>query len=516
MPRSAARLFVLLLTAATLCAGVAGAAEPRSGLRAGAAAVDVTPPLGTPIVGNWDSRPAQRVHDPIMVRALVLADDGPESDGLKNDGTRLALVICDNVGIPREVFDAAKARLAAADFGLPPERVLCASTHTHTSVSARNGADKVAYDPDLNEYQTVLADGIVAAVAQSVDQLEPAEIAWGSVRAPDHLFNRRWFVSDESLLANPFGGVDQVRMNPPRGSGALVEQAGPVDPEVSFLSVRSRPSPQADGSPSRPIALLANYSLHYVGGVNEGDLSADYFGAFARRIAARLDAERLSPRFVGMLSNGTSGDVNAIDFTARKPDDPPYSAMERVADDLAAKIAAAHDGLAFHADPPLGSAQREIKLKIRKPTPEQLTHFDAVEAREAAGEEPAHRHERAYARRGRSLAKQADEVAILLQAHRIGDVGIATVPFETFTETGLELKETVPADTALTRAFTIELANGSYGYLPTPEQHALGGYETWLGTNSVEVNATRKIVSNLREMFVELAPPGAPTAAGPQ
>ncbi len=31
----------------------------------------------------------------------------------------------------------------------------------------------------------------------------------------------------------------------------------------------------------------------------------------------------------------------------------------------------------------------------------------------------------------------------------------------------------------------IGLANGRHGYLPTPEQHALGGYEMWLGTNVV-------------------------------
>ncbi|NLY02563.1 MAG: hypothetical protein GXY83_41320, partial [Rhodopirellula sp.] len=53
-------------------------------------------------------------------------------------------------------------------------------------------------------------------------------------------------------------------------------------------------------------------------------------------------------------------------------------------------------------------------------------------------------------------------------------------------------------------SFTIELANGGYGYLPTPEQHKLGGYETWLGTNKVEVQASTKIVNALLEMFAEL------------
>ena len=93
-----------------------------------------------------------------------------------------------------------------------------------------------------------------------------------------------------------------------------------------------------------------------------------------------------------------------------------------------------------------------------------------------------------------------DEVQIPLMALRIGELGIAAIPFEVFTEIGLEIKEKCP----LERAFTIELANGSYGYLPTPEQHELGGYETWLGTNYVEKEASRKIVQELLEMFESL------------
>ena len=64
----------------------------------------------------------------------------------------------------------------------------------------------------------------------------------------------------------------------------------------------------------------------------------------------------------------------------------------------------------------------------------------------------------------------------------------------------MELKARSP----LKPSFTIELANGGYGYLPTAEQHKLGGYETWLGTNKVEVQASTKIVNALLEMFWEL------------
>ncbi len=50
----------------------------------------------------------------------------------------------------------------------------------------------------------------------------------------------------------------------------------------------------------------------------------------------------------------------------------------------------------------------------------------------------------------------------------------------------------------------MSLANGGYGYLPTPEQHQFGGYETWLTTNKVHDDASVNLVDNLLEMLDEV------------
>jgi hypothetical protein len=50
----------------------------------------------------------------------------------------------------------------------------------------------------------------------------------------------------------------------------------------------------------------------------------------------------------------------------------------------------------------------------------------------------------------------------------------------------------------------ISLANGSHGYLPTPEQRELGGYETWIGVNKVQLDASMRMVDALVEMLGEL------------
>ncbi len=240
----------------------------------------------------------------------------------------------------------------------------------------------------------------------------------------------------------------------------------------------------------RPLALLANYSLHYVGPGAGNVISADYFGVFADRIQELLGADRLDPPFVGILSNGASGDINNINWL--KKDErrwAPYERMRYVADLLARRVHEAMQHLTYHDWVELGAATIHLPLKTRKPTTEQIEYAKQILAKPADAPK-YHVHERTYAERVLNLVDQPDEVHVPLQAIRVGDVGICAIPFEVFVEIGLELKQKSP----LRPTFTISHANGHYGYLPTPQQHAWGGYETWLGTNFVEIEASEKIV----------------------
>ena len=463
-----------------LWAGDACAGETKSVFRAGAATSNITPPLGTEIVGGFRPFPAEHVHDELHVRCLAL-DDGE---------TQLAFAICDNVGIAREVFDAAR-ELVVAETGLPSGHLLMSSTHTHSGPPAR-GRCKVISERDLNEYQQFVVRRIADGVRRALHNLEPARIGWGRTGAPEEVFNRRWRLTDPEQRKNPFGGVDEVRMNPPRAAGSLVRPAGQTDPEISFLTVQS-----SDG---RPLALLANYSLHYVGGVGRGEISADYFAIFADRIGELLGATGQDPPFVGIMTNGTSGDVNNINFRVSGERLPPYQKMRQVADLVAERVRAAHAEVVFHDHVTLAAAHQELPLAVRKPTSEQLAWARETLAKSDDG--PRHHSlERIYAQRVLDLEPAPVEVSVLLQAVRIGDVGVTAIPFEVFAETGLSLKERSP----LSATFNISLANGSFGYLPTPGQHALGGYETWLGTNFVEFEASEKIEAALLELLAGLS-----------
>jgi len=89
-----------------------------------------------------------------------------------------------------------------------------------------------------------------------------------------------------------------------------------------------------------------------------------------------------------------------------------------------------------------------------------------------------------------------------LQAIRIGDIAIGAIPCEVFAETGLAIKKQSPAR----HTFVIELANGYHGYLPTPRQHELGGYETWPARSSrLEVAASDKIQAEMLRLLGRVA-----------
>ncbi len=449
-------------------------------LRAGAATSNITPPLGMEIVGNFAPRPiASHVNDELHARCLVL-DDGK---------TKLVFVVADTISLAREVWDEAKRQIEAAT-GIPAANLMFSGTHTHSSVSALTNEGT-----SLLNYRQLLVSRVVDVVRRALNHLEPARVAWGTGQLPQHVFNRRFLLKDGGTEVNPFGERDRAVMNPGGALRArLLEPAGPVNPEVYCLSVQA-----TDG---RQIALMANYWLHYVGGVPREHLSADYFGEFCRLVEEALGHGGGHPPCVGLLANGPCGDVNSTD---RGPGAPavnyePYEKIKLVAGNLADEVLRVHGTLEHRDGLELKAAAAELELAVRRPTEEMVERARQVLARPKDAD-PVHRHEVAYANRTLSAhnAKE-DTVSTVMQAFRIGGLGIAAIPFEVFTETGLEIKERSPFEDT----FTIELANGSNGYLPTPAQHELGGYETWLGTCRVEREASVKITEKILELLEQV------------
>ncbi len=464
-------LFLCVFQIATLNLSAQSAA-----LRAGAAAVDITPthfPMNMP--GGFSANMAEKAHDPFHSRALVL-DDGQ---------TTLAMVVVDNLGAGPDVLNEAKA-LAAAKTGMSVDKMLISSTHTHSGPSLNTRSEAAA------KYYKQFVEGVAGSIIQAHAALKSAAVGAAAHPLPDEVFNRRWYLKPGKMPLNPFGRMDTVKMNPGTSPDVLDRPAGPTDPDITILSVQDAKRKQ--------IAVFANYSLHYVGGAPGGQMSADYFGEFARLMPSRVRGDE---NFVAMMSNGTSGDINNIPFGATRPPREPFEQIRLVAAKAADTAWLAHRKIDKHrGDVRLGMVQREITLKYRRPSAQDLAEAKAVLAvKDKDAIEKLPRLAQNYAHSVVSAAGRPEEtLTVKIQAIRVGDFAVCGIPFETFVEIGLDLKKRSP----FPQTMVIGLANGRHGYLPTLEQHKLGGYETWLGTNSVQEDTSVILTNNLLEMLAEL------------
>lgn len=470
--------FALLSLVAGLIASnaAAGAEAEKRQFRAGAATSNITPPLGASINGGFQDRKATYIHDELHARCLAL-DDG---------ATKLVLVIADSCLIQRSIFDEAKQLVHEAT-GLPMENMLMSATHSHSCGTLTAVGQS---DPDP-AYQRFVSRRIADGVRRALNNLAPARIGWGYGEVPQHVFNRRWHLKPGAMPMNPFGKNDDlVKTNPGVANPNLDRPAGPTDPQVWFISAQT-----PDG---KPIALYANYSLHYVGGVPAGHISADYYGAFSNRIGELLGADHQEPPFVGMMSNGSSGDINNINFRGGQTKQPPYGQIRLVANDVAQEVARVYKTLKHQEWVPLAVAQKDLKLALRLPTEAEIeaAHEVMKQSKSYPRMETA---EQVYARETVKLGEFPAEVSAPIQVLKIGTLRVTAIPAETFVEIGLELKQKYP------ETFNVSLANAYHGYLPTPEQHRLGGYETWRARSScLEVDASTKIVAGLEELFSRL------------
>jgi len=445
--------------------------------KAGAAIVDVTPPTFPVLVnGGMLSRTADKVKTKLNARAIVL-DDGQE---------RLAILVVDSCMMPRPLLDDAK-QLASQRTKVRAERILIAATHTHSAPSCLaclgTNADP-NYVPFLREK---LAQAVVAAEAN----LESARVGWAVGNAAEYTALRRWIRRPDRIAQDPFGNKTvRANMHAGRNWDDVTGESGPEDPDLSLISLQA-----TDG---RPIAVLANFSMHYFG---DQALSADYFGLFSEGLKAHLaeSSDKEHPPFVGMMSHGCSGDIWRRDYKKPISSGEEDHTIEGYTEELLKIALNAYDTIEYleHAD--IAMAEARLHLQYRVPDQQRLEWAHRVV--EAMGDRQPKNTTEVYARE-QIVLHERQSTEIVVQALRIGDIALATTPTETYALTGLKLKLQSP----LRKTMVLDLANGGDGYIPPPEQHLLGGYNTWAARSAgLEVQAEPKITEAILQLLEKVA-----------
>ncbi len=423
-------------------------------LQAGAAKVNITPPLGTRINGDFITHFANYIHDDLFARALVL----------KTEDQVIAFVIVDTCIIPQSFADETRKLISTAT-GIPAGSILIASTHTHAAGSL---TDVHLGSIDM-DYTRGLPARLVAAVSEAVASLQPATVGFSSIEVPEHVVCRRYYMKEGYAYINPVtGSPDKVKTNPIGAESYIDKRVASPNKGLSYLAVRSLSGEW--------ISILANYSLHYVGDWENGTISADYFGVFASYLENELAP---GGKMVAMMTNGTSGDVNIWDFLqpGRYPAEL-FAKSKMIGEDLGRRLISSMDTIRWESFPVLKSTFSEVPLKVEKPGEAQLKEAARIVAEanyETITPDTPDDIRKLYAREQLLVERFPDTISCPVQAFRIGDILVGALAGEFFAETGLLLKETFDGKPY----FTISMANGNIGYVPPKDQLPLGGYETW-------------------------------------
>jgi hypothetical protein len=155
-----------------------------------------------------------------------------------------------------------------------------------------------------------------------------------------------------------------------------------------------------------------------------------------------------------------------------------------------------------HADAPLVHRVVSLELPVR-----QVTQAEALAAKAKlaeAGSDPAAQMIRGWQQKvvDRFEQQKPDDVyRTTIHVVRLGDVAIATNPFELYTDYGIQMKARSPA----LQTFVIQLA-GPGTYLPSERGVAGGAYGAVIQSNTVGPAAGRVLVERTLETLGQLWP----------
>lgn len=442
-------------------------------LYANASQIDITPPLGTVINGEFTCRYANAIADPLYAKAIYL----------RQGRVKLLLIVVDICVMKREFLDPIKAEIERQT-GMPIANQLISSTHAHSTGSV---ADLLLAHADLG-YRKLLSERLLDLATLVVEDPKPVKIAFGRVSKPEHVTCRRYHMKNSYQANNPVSGLtDRVKTNPFGAEENIVERNSEPDGELCYLGIQTISGTW--------IALLANYGLHYVGDCPRNTISADYFGYFAKAVGQLLGTADA----VIAMTNGTSGEVNIWDFIDgnRYPKED-HAKSKFIADDLASAVVESLKVADWELDPELHCATLDLILSKRLISSELLERANKIVKStdyEQLSYSDEDLYEKVYAREQLLLEDHPDSVQFPIQSIRIGKTQIGALGGEFFAATGLSLKSIFP------QYFTITMANDYVGYVPPAHEFEKGGYETWRARSSF---LTEQAEAQIKQSLIEL------------
>ena len=429
-------------------------------LLAGFSRLDVTPPLGIPIVGYYKPRFAEGVLDELEVNALALAVEEK----------KVVLLSVDNCGFSESVANSYREHICEVT-GLPADCVFLHATHTHTGPSTCPTYDKdlvllAEYEnhPLLPEYFYYLRRKLADAAVLALKDLKPAKMGWAVGNAPKVAFVRRFRMKD-----------GKVRTNPGVGNPDILHPIGDIDDRVNVIRF------DREGADT---IVMANMGCHpdVVGG---NKISADWPAMFRRRLEKSLDNVK------AIFFNGAQGDINHVNVNAKDGDfndtfhdfddvDRGYGHSRHMGNVMAGAVLQVYDKVNYRDVDTIRFAYKVSELPSNMPKPEDMPLARKYHELHLAGKDceiPFKGMEltTVVAEAGRMVRLEhgPETFPLGLSAVTIGPVALLGIPGEPFNGIGRGIKEAAGWEVIMPCCLT----NGSEGYFPMQDSYDEGGYE---------------------------------------
>ena len=219
-------------------------------LKAGAAKIDITPPLGCDMAGYAGrDRGSETIADPLYAKALVF-DDGK---------TQAAIITTDLIGVEAAFVDHVRQIIEEAT-GIPAGNVMISCSHTHFGPEVRASRAAHPNNPKNHVYASMLVQQLTTVTQLAQQRLQPARIGSGTGIADQVSYNRHTIRPD---------GSAQTSYRLPEPNSDLT--FGPYDSTVRILRV--------DSVAGELAASLIHFACHPVTATDRMyTISADYPG----------------------------------------------------------------------------------------------------------------------------------------------------------------------------------------------------------------------------------------------
>jgi neutral ceramidase len=434
-----------------------------SNFKAGFARLDITPPLGVNMSGYYSQRKAEGILDNLYASAVAV-----------NDGSSTAVVISlDVIGISKGKMLAYRKAIGEKN-SLPFEAVFISCTHTHTGPVM----DTKLYeeDPAYSDYlKRKLCDAATIAIAD----LKPSAVSIGRSTAPGIAFVRRFRMKDGTVKTNP--GI---------GNPDILEPIGTPDESVQLVRIQRENADEI---------LLVNFQVHpdVIGG---SKFSADYPKFVRDTLETALDNVKC------IYINGAQGDTNH--HNVRLTSDQAkthrgYKHSEHMGKTIAGAVLQAYMKTTSVKSVPVSFGQKEVDVPSNRGDKSKMPDVEKIialheEGRDSEIPSTGIKITIPEAYRMKRLENGPDSFELPLTAIRFGDVSLAGIPGEPFTDIGRGIKENSTYEMTLISC----CANGYEGYFPMQSAYDEGGYE--VVSSSFKPGVAEAIIEGLTGLLAEL------------